>query len=486
MAASQRNVAVEQLATAMYPTRAPFEPSEAYPEFPHASLSRVNDVYGSVRRALFDLGFDQERFGSPEWNPLGELIQPGMTVFLKPNMVAHYHPRRLDLHGIITHGSVIRPILDYVCKALAGKGRIILADCPLYFSDFYAALRKSGVQDLLTWYRAQTDIPIECFDLRVNKGVRTWLYGRWARKPVLEDPRGYSFVDLGAESCFAGIDPRGLRIAVASYKEMQKHHTAEKHEYLFPNSLLASDVVISFPKLKTHRRTGVTLALKNFMGIASLKDSLPHFRVGAPVEGGDQYISPSARKKIGTWLHDQVQSAPLMPLKFVAAVTKRILWETQRLQPFPDPVYEAMWPGNDTVWRTLYDLNRGVLYADQAGKMRTEAQRKLLVILDGVIGGEGDGPLAATPVPSGLIIAGTNCAAVDIAATTAMGFDPAKIPLVSNVFKEDSSAYPLAAGSLDSIHIIKNGAQASLDAITPPAGEGYQPHPGWADYLPKR
>jgi hypothetical protein len=36
--------------------------------------------------------------------------------------------------------------------------------------------------------------------------------------------RGYRFVNLGNQSCFNGIGPRRLRIAIASHKNMYKHH----------------------------------------------------------------------------------------------------------------------------------------------------------------------------------------------------------------------------------------------------------------------
>lgn len=161
--------------------------------------------------------------------------------------------------------------------------------------------------------------------MRTVRGAGSWMYGRWARPKVEQDPRGYQVVDLGNESYFKDIDPSRLRIAIASYKTMRKHHTETKHEYLFPDSVLQSDVIISLPKLKTHRRTAITLALKNFMGIPSLKDALPRFTVGAVSEGSDQYIHPSKRKDVVTFLHDQIQDNPFFPVKFVCPITKRLL-----------------------------------------------------------------------------------------------------------------------------------------------------------------
>jgi len=60
---------------------------------------------------------------------------------------------------------------------------------------------------------------------------------------------------------------------------MEPHHGPGKHEYLFSNSVLQSDAIISIPKYKTHRRTGVTMALKNHMGLPALKTP-PPFHAG--------------------------------------------------------------------------------------------------------------------------------------------------------------------------------------------------------------
>jgi uncharacterized protein (DUF362 family) len=51
-------------------------------------------------------------------------------------------------------------------------------------------------------------------------------------------------------------------------------------------------------------------------------------------------------------------------------------------------------------------------------------------IIDGIIGGEGNGPLNNTPVDSQIIFAGKDPVAVDTAASSFMGFNPAEIPQI--------------------------------------------------------
>lgn len=111
---------------------------------------------------------------------------------------------------------------------------------------------------------------------------RTWLLGRWGREKVEHDRAGYRLVDLGETSRFRDVDPRKLRIGVADPREMYRHHSQGHHEYLLPQSVLDSDAIISIPKLKTHRRAGVTLTLKGFFGLVAAKESLPHYTVGLP------------------------------------------------------------------------------------------------------------------------------------------------------------------------------------------------------------
>ena len=387
------DVGLSFLETEGYPDRVPFHPPALYPEILGDQTDLENSVYAGIRDLLLHLGMDSAHQGTAKWSPFRDIVKPGMTVFIKPNTVRHYNTAKKDVLSIITHGSILRPILDYVCKALEGNGRIIVGDSQVIFGDFDKAYEHSQIGSLLEWYRTQTEIPIECFDLRINRGVRTYLFGKWGRVKVEQDPRGYQIVDLAERSCFEGVDPLSLRIGVCSYREMRKYHAPGKHQYLFPKSFLESDVVINISKLKTHRRTGVTLAIKNFMGIPSLKDSLPHYMIHSPEDGGDQYIYPSRRKKVATWMHDRIQTTPYIPEKFLWAVAKKLLWNTGRILPYRDDIYEAMWWGNDTLWRTLTDLNRAVRYADKEGVLHDAPQRSFFGLIDGVVAGEKNGPV---------------------------------------------------------------------------------------------
>ncbi|MHA1942186.1 MAG: DUF362 domain-containing protein, partial [Candidatus Hodarchaeales archaeon] len=252
MRLKNNNIAVAFLNSKKYPSVIPFDPPEHYPEYRGKSINPLNQLYAKIRDMLYRLGLDVENYNTQNWNPLKDIVKPGMTVFIKPNLVRHNHLKNKNIFSVIIHASILRPIMDYVTIALKNKGRIIIGESQAIFGQFNKAIEISQTKALYEWYRRQVSFPVECVDLRLNRAVRTWLYGKWGRIPVEEDPRGYQSIDLGKISCFRDVDPRQLRIGIASSRNMHKYHSNGQHEYVFPNSFLKSDVVINVSKLKTH------------------------------------------------------------------------------------------------------------------------------------------------------------------------------------------------------------------------------------------
>jgi len=56
-----------------------------------------------------------------------------------------FHGDGLSLDPLVTHGSVVRAVLDYVIKALAGRGSIIIGDSPLQYADFGRTTEATGL-----------------------------------------------------------------------------------------------------------------------------------------------------------------------------------------------------------------------------------------------------------------------------------------------------------------------------------------------------
>ena len=74
----------------------PYHPSVCPPELVSLLGEQpdrpANSVHDAVRSALHCLGLDDTRFGTPDWNPLSELVAAGASIVLKPNFIRHWNP----------------------------------------------------------------------------------------------------------------------------------------------------------------------------------------------------------------------------------------------------------------------------------------------------------------------------------------------------------------------------------------------------------
>jgi hypothetical protein len=206
---------------------------------------------------------------------------------------------------------------------------------------------------------------------------------------------------------------------------------------------LASDVVISVPKLKVHSKVGTTLNIKNMVGINTDKNHLAHYRVGPKTRGGDEFSNPRWYDKLDRKLSDLLLGRfwTWGKYPFLGWRVLRKLWEFVQ-PPSKDAFAYGNWYGNDTAWRMALDLNRILLMADVKGRLHESAVRRYFSLIDGVVGGQGDGPLHPDAFPSHVVIAGFNPLAVDWVATTLMGFDPARIPMYANAVHQMREAVP--------------------------------------------
>ena len=112
--------AIYENSSAVYPAESPFHPARTFPEYMFGAdciASAGNTVYEMVRNIFRLLRLDEEHFDEASWNPLGKIIKPGDRVTIKPNFVLHFNASGHDVQSVVTHGSVIRAVLDYVLKA---------------------------------------------------------------------------------------------------------------------------------------------------------------------------------------------------------------------------------------------------------------------------------------------------------------------------------------------------------------------------------
>jgi hypothetical protein len=170
------------------------------------------------------------------------------------------------------------------------------------------------------------------------------------------------------------------------------------------------------------------------------------------------------------------------PFQTLARRTKKIGYDV-----FGDTeavVRSGNWHGNDTVWRMSLDLNRILMYADPEGGMREGGpMKRYFSVVDGIVGMEGNGPVAGTPRESGLLVAGANPVAVDTVCARLMGLDPDRLPLIRRAWAPHR--YPLVAGTAAGIAPVSNVAHWNR-----PLGEWrreeslcLRPHFGWVGQI---
>ena len=216
-------------------------------------------------------------------------------------------------------------------------------------------------------------------------------------------------------------------------------------------------MVINLPKLKTHQKACITGALKNLVGINGNKDYLPHHRLGGSRTGGDCYAGGNPFKLVAEHISDAANRREGMAA-YLLRQTFRASYGLSRLT-LADSNLEGNWYGNDTIWRTCLDLNRILIYGRPDGTMAELPQRNVLTLTDAILCGEGNGPLAPTVHPLGMLTLAENPVAADYVHAHLMGFDWRKIPLIREAFGQFK--YPLCHFRPDDVEVQFEGRRLS-------------------------
>jgi uncharacterized protein (DUF362 family) len=470
--------------SAQYSETAPFHPQQRYPEYSwQETASEPNTAYEAVRGCFHLAGLDADHYGTPQWNPLAGLIHQGETVLLKPNMVHHRHPR--DPQGwryVITHGSIIRAVADYVWRAIGPQGKIILADAPQTDASFSRMINLLGLDGIRDFYRTH-HFDFEIIDLRREE----WTTREDVvieRKPLPTNAYGEIAFDLGQRSEFANHSGTGHYYG-ADYDAgvVNAHHSGGRHEYLVAGCAIRCDVIFSLPKLKTHKKAGVTASLKNLVGVNADKNWLPHHTEGDPAKGGDEHPNPGlahrTERKVASGLRQFSLAFPVAGpwmLRLAREIGRPVFGDTEKV------IRSGNWWGNDTVWRMCLDLNKIVFYGNPDGSFRPASpqnRKRHLVLVDGILAGEGSGPMNPDPVPAGIVLFGLHPPSVDAACAYLMGFDPEKVPIVRQAFR--CHDLPLAEHRWTDIAVISDHAawNRALNTIDDNETLHFAPHFAW-------
>lgn len=433
-----------------------FNPSKLYPEGINIELSSDKEIYNEIRALFYDMGLDKNNYGKKNWNPFGEFINYNNNVVIKPNLVKHINESvNGNTDSLITNFSIIRPIIDYALIALNGTGKLIIGDAPVQECIFEKVIKINDLKSNIIKYN-KLGYKIELIDFRKNDNKD------------LE----CRIVSIGENSSFSDIDNFYKKYAITNYnlKYMHQHHHNGIHEYLIPQCVLDADVIINLPKPKTHRKAGITSCMKNFVGINGKKEYLPHHRSGSIKENGDEY----PEKSIIRLLHSKIQNYTYTKNFIILFLNRGFGYILRKIKK--ERYFEGSWYGNDTIWRTILDINKIIIYSDKKGVLHDKQQRIIFNLADMIISGECEGPLLPTNKKVGLLVASFNQLNMDKVICSFMGFDFKKIKYIFNGYKLKKHKI----SNNDNFAIFCNGYKIKkLDRYN----YHFTPTDGWKDYL---
>ncbi len=407
-------------------------------------------------------------------------------ILVKPNWVRHAEADAFPIAALVTSTALVEAVV-VACRARYPDAELItVGDVPLQDCDWERLGRQAGLAALAARLEALPGGPrVLVRDLRRERYALVEGFLRSTPNPA-GDPCGYRDVVLGRESF---LDPltagrNAFRVSDYDARVTEAGHRPGAHRYLVAGSVLAADLVINLPKLKTHQKAGLTGALKNLVGMNGEKGLLVHYRQGTPRQGGDEFAPDTpwaVRWQVRVRERLQKRSRVLFAL---LRQGWRVLRRVQRIETqgtranLDRNFYMAggAWYGNDTLWRMIYDLNRIVRYAAADGTLCATPQRACLSIVDGLVAGEGNGPLQPLPVPLGLIGASVDPFALDHVLARLMGFDYRRLPQLAH-----AADFARACGGgfdAEALSVAWDG-RSYAGVSTLPVARRFLPAPGW-------
>jgi uncharacterized protein (DUF362 family) len=384
--------------------------------------------------------YNEENIFKSLENQLFESVKTAKNIVLKPNWVRDEHlerPGHWDY--VITHPAVITAVLRKVLEIMPSGGRVSIIDGPEFSSSFEKLLSYYPVAQWKEQARGK-NILIEIIDLRdeiwednCNVVVK--------RSKNIGDFRGSTQVDLCNEisEFFNHVkSKKGYYGADSDIAETNNAHNGTNNLYRVSRTVLECDVFINIPKLKTHKKAGITCCLKNLVGINTYRNFLPHCSLGIREDGGDQFFLSGTKQRIEGALmpliHQFIRTSPFLSRAFspFMRLGKKIFGNNK------ETIRGGAWFGNDTIWRMILDINKVLFYANPDGTLRPDnihSKKAYVAIVDAILCGEGNGPKIPDPKKLNYIIQGSNPVVVDAVCAELIGFDYQKIPVIRKAFK---------------------------------------------------
>lgn len=411
-------------------------------------------------------------------------------IFVKPNWVRHQTSPHFPIEALVTSTDLIAATLEACVQRYPLAERISVGDSPVRGCDFGLLLQQSGADRLVQRYRKGCrGIEIQFLDLRypissAEDASRT-APAPWGKG----DPLGWREVILGEDSCLDEASSQSAQFRVDDYDPVETvaSHRAGYHRYLISESVLNCDLLINLPKAKTHQKAGLTGALKNLIGVVGDKSCLVHFRSGGPGQGGDEFDSNTPWLiRLQSWTRRSRAGSHWLGRALLRPCW-RVLHRASGIELEATPanwhkrLYRAggSWPGNDTIWRMIYDVNRIVLLAPCSGTgLQQTPQRTQAIFVDAMIAGEGNGPLQPLPVHCDVLVAASNPFLCDMALARLMGFDWRRIPQLTQSHRFHGADH--WRSELRGGQIVLDGSPVEEFSLGP-AARRFRPAPGWEE-----
>lgn len=408
------------------------------------------------------------------------IIKPNDHVVIKPNFVQESRTQDNDWDYVITHPIVITAVIELLTELLCTDAEIILADAPMTGASFKKIMEHMPVT---TWQTIckNKGITFSVIDLRDEEWEMSDNGIILSRHKLRGDPKGKVMANLvkeNSEFFSKPITKQKLYGADYDTEETNRAHNGVDNWYSVSRTVIEADVIINLPKLKTHKKAGITCCLKNLVGINTNKNLLPHHTIGTPQSGGDQFADNSSGRALES---SMTNIAKKITTKFKALTP--LLVPLKKIAVFcfgnnQKTVRSGGWYGNDTLWRTILDLNKVMFYATTDGTLRDDLpsnRKRYIGIVDAIEAGQGNGPLEPERIHAGALICGTNPVSIDCVAAKLMGYDYRLIPQLSHAFEVQN--YKLIDAKYSNISCINDekllgieDLSQLLDCWMPPLG----------------
>ena len=413
-------------------------------------------------------------------------VLPGQNVFVKPNWVINpWKGEEEDWISTVTHPTMIEAVLMILKKKMQGKGCVIVGDAPMTRTKVDIVWDRLKIDEIIEKYNSN-EFKVQKLDLRKYY----WHYVAntcVSRKRLPGDPKGYFNINLADKSMFADKEKKDYMVTDTEHP-ISEFHNNNDNMYVISRSILESDVFINLPKLKTHRLAGMTCGMKNLVGTIGIKNCVPHSTYGSNMQKGDCFPEGDADAMDGhsgiRGIVDKIERRK-NPLINYCMVPAKIVYNAFFRSKTQNKKAYGAWYGNDTVWRSVVDLNRILLYSDKDGKMGEVRTRKYICIADAIIAGEGEGPLHPSPKECNLLLVSSNPLTLDATACKMMGFNYKKIPFLNESFKIEKG-WPLAVFDYKDIQVKSNRAKwddMPLEKLFEEETLDFRPSHGWSNYI---